>query len=103
MSKEDKIWVYTIGCRDNERKWVGILDVTHTRYDITCSIDNLTSHWNMWSNMNEFFVSREEVEIGQYLRENQFNLSINAAVELAKEHGFTLEDIGYTEDNYGMY
>ena len=100
MSKEDKIWVYTIGCVSNYR---GITGFTHDLLSAMSLLEDHCRNWDDWKDVEEFRIERGQEQVADYLYSNQFNISVGEAEELAKEHGFTLEDIGYTKETYGLY
>jgi len=107
MAMEDKIWVYTIGGTDDEFGR-GVTGYTHDLNDALELFLLHCNHWDKWdttaeNHTTEFHIGRHQEEVGSYLSSNQYNVSPDEADALAKQHGFTLEDIGTTKENYGLY
>jgi hypothetical protein len=95
MPKEDVINVYTLGTRRYRDSFDGVCAIDH---DINRMLDSLSVIASnradeYWSDSNEFYISKEEKNIADYINCMVENLSYEEATKLADEHGFTLKEI----------
>ncbi len=105
MSKEDIIPVYMIGIRRNDYR--GVYGITHNLNEAldllsflskrrAQDIDESLVDRDPWLVGEEMLIEKyEEMTVEKYLHTNCDNVCRGDAELLAKEHGFTLEEIDW--------
>jgi len=96
MSKEDTIYIYTVGVRNKHEVYTGIAAYHHKLSFAVDLVREISTNWDSgWQDVGEIFIRREQENIVKYMNDNCDNISIEEAEELAKEHGFTIKEINW--------